>query len=525
MIITKVRDIIKLQRWSCSFDKLNLGGSTVAEEWMAIKLRRPILVGGVGLSFLLWLLQSLHHSVVQLGEIGVLSAIAVGGGLWLFQQRASQKAQLPPDTPLDRATVEKEITLAEGMVSHLEAEAENYEALAQLRQRVGQLKAELDRQEIRLAVTGGKAVGKTTLIRVLESKWVPQLQQQLCLSETPALFTGTDAGKKLETAALACVIASDLVLFVTNGDLTDSEFQTLQHLAAAKERTVLVFNKQDQYLPEERATVLHSLRQKMQQMLGAELTFGIAASPSPIKVRQHQPDGGVREWLEQPAPDIKQLTDQLTQILAQEGQQLVWATTRRAAIELKAEVKTVLNRVRRDRAVPVIEQYQWIAAAAAFANPVPALDLLATVAINAQVVMELGAIYQQKFSWQQAQAVAGTLGSLMLKLGLVELSTQTIGTVLKSNAITFVAGGAVQGVSAAYLTRLAGLSLIEYFQQQEASTDAETKLNLDKLRQTLQNVFQQNHQLGFLQAFVKQGVGRLSQSPQIELTANESIAI
>jgi 5-enolpyruvylshikimate-3-phosphate synthase len=101
--------------------------------------------------------------------------------------------------------------------------------------------------------------------------------------------------------------------------------------------------------------------------------------------------------MEQPASDTNQLTDQLAQILVQEGQQLVWATTKRLAIELKAEAQTGLNRVRCDRAVPVIEQYQWIAAAAAFANPVPALDLLATAAINAQLVMELGAIYQQNF--------------------------------------------------------------------------------------------------------------------------------
>jgi uncharacterized protein (DUF697 family) len=86
----------------------------------------------------------------------------------------------------------------------------------------------------------------------------------------------------------------------------------------------------------------------------------------------------------------------------------------------------------------VIEQYQWIAAAAAFANPVPALDLLATAAISAQVVTDLGEIYQQKFSLQQAQAAAKTLGSLMLKLGLVELSTQTIGTILKGNAFTHI---------------------------------------------------------------------------------------
>ena len=33
----------------------------------------------------------------------------------------------------------------------------------------------------------------------------------------------------------------------------------------------------------------------------------------------------------------------------------------------------------------MMEKYQWIAAAAAFANPVSSLDLLATAAINAQM--------------------------------------------------------------------------------------------------------------------------------------------
>ena len=492
---------------------------------MAVKLRRPILVGGVGLSFSLWLLQSLHHSVDQVGEFGVLSAIALGTCLWLFQQGRAKDAQIQLESlPIDRATVEKTIAQAESVVSQLETEAENHEKLVPLREKVAQLSAELDRQELQLAVTGGKAVGKSTLLQVLKTNSVPQ-QQQLCWIETPALFTGTDADLTAETAAKEVALASDLVLFVTTGDLTEPEFQNLQQLKAANQRTVLVLNKQDQYLPDERATVLHSLRQRMQQMLGADDVVAIAASPNPVKVRQHQPDGSVQEWMEQPAPEITQLTEQLSQILVQEGQQLVWATTRRTAIAFKAEAKTVLNGVRRDRALPLIEQYQWIAAAAAFANPVPALDLLATAAINAQLVMELGGIYQQKFSLQQAQAVAGTLGKLMLQLGLVELSTKTISTVLKSNAITFVAGGVVQGVSAAYLTRLAGLSLIEYFQTQELGTNAETKLNLDNLGQTLQNVFQQNQQLGFLQGFVKQGVGRLlPQSPQPQLTASETVA-
>jgi uncharacterized protein (DUF697 family) len=245
-----------------------------------------------------------------------------------------------------------------------------------------------------------------------------------------------------------------------------------------------------------------------------------------VKVRQHQADASVQEWLEPQKPDLTALSDRLTQILAQEAQQLVWATTIRAAMILKAEVKSQLNKVRRDRALPIIEQYQWISAAAAFANPVPVLDLLATAAISSQLVIELGEIYQQKFSLQQAQTAAKTLGSLMLKLGLVELSTQTIGGILKSNAFTYVAGGAVQGVSAAYLTRLAGLSLIEYFQEQEQSETTATgqPFNFERIGQKLQKVFQQNQRTTFLQGFVKAVVARILPQSQSEITDSGTAA-
>jgi hypothetical protein len=136
--------------------------------------------------------------------------------------------------------------------------------------------------------------------------------------------------------------------------------------------------------------------------------------------------------------------------------------------------------------------------------------LLATTAISTQLVIDLGAIYQQKFSLDQAKTVAATLASQMLKLGLVELSTQTITGLLKSNAVTYVAGGAVQGISAAYFTRIAGLSLIEYFQSREGENAAIGILNIDQLTKTLQAVFMQNQQVSFLQSFINQVASRLS---------------
>jgi len=117
------------------------------------------------------------------------------------------------------------------------------------------------------------------------------------------------------------------------------------------------------------------------------------------------------------------------------------------------------------------------------------------------------------------------MGSLMLKLGLVELSTKTISTVLKSNAITFVAGGVVQGVSAAYLTRIAGLALVEYFEKQEIALNSGSEFNLEKFGQSLQQVFAQNQQVVFLQNFVQQGVKRLLPEAENKVVAIENAAV
>ncbi|MBE9225823.1 DUF697 domain-containing protein [Phormidium sp. LEGE 05292] len=488
---------------------------------MTVNLRKPILIGGVGLSFLLWLWQGVDDTLGQLGEYAVWSAIALGG-VFLLRQKKAKNTQVDFDVSLvERATVEKAIAQAEKVIDKLEVEAVNGDLIAKLRLKIAEVTAKLDRQELSLAVTGGKAVGKTTLQELLTKNWLPQITKTVSLQEIPALFVADE----IEKEAGKTTSNADVLLFVVNGDLTNSEFQRLQQLKAANQRLMLIFNKQDQYLPEDREIVLQQIRQRLQGILEKEDVIAIAANPNAIKVRQYQTDGTVQEWLEESVPEIAALTERLNVILTQQSQQLVWATTWREAVALKGEAKEFLNGVRRDRSVPIIEQYQWISAAAAFANPVPALDLVATGAINVQMVLDLANIYQQKLSLEQAQTVAVTMGSTMLKLGLVEISTQTITSFLKTHAITFVAGGVVQGISAAYLTRIAGLSLIEYFQEQEISFDTgENAFSIERLKEKLQSVFQQNQRVVFLQSFVQQVVSTLiPSSPQLQVCAEEKL--
>ncbi|WP_432809774.1 slr1306 family protein [Pantanalinema sp. GBBB05] len=502
---------------------------------MMTKLQQPLLVGGVALVSGVWLLSALEHAIGEWSMYGLFLA-AIGVGVWWLRQPVAPPAKTrPAPSEIDTSLVEQEMSLARQVISQLATEAETPEAnsslaksqVSLLQARLAQLGTELQREDLRFMVMGAKGSGKTTLIQLMQGNWLEQTGRTINLYEAPSFSVATADGLTADTIAMQQATIADLMIFLVTGDITESEYQTLKQLAERK-RLLLALNKQDLYLPEERQTIFGRLQERGQAVLPLSDVVAIATSPNPLKVRQHQLDGEVQEWLEDQTPDIAPLTQRLDQIMQQESQQLVLASCFDQAVSLKQQANLALHELRRARALPMIEQFQWISAATAFASPLPTLDVLAAAAINGQMILDLGNLYQQKFSLQQAQKAAATLGSLMLKLGLVELSTQAIAGLLKTNAMTYIAGGCIQGISAAYLTRVAGLTLVEYFHTQEPNlTVAEAKpFAIDRLSQILQTVFQQHQQPSLLQVFIGQASDRLlpkltanSGKPALESTA------
>jgi GTPase SAR1 family protein len=467
---------------------------------MAMKLRKPILVGGVGISVFLWLWDSFHQSVIQAGELTLLGAIALGSSLWLSRQKQLLPLTQPARSSLKLVEVEQAIANAASIIDCLAEEAPDQD-LSSLKQELKQLPESLNRQDLQIAITGAKNTGKTSLQQLLSTK---NIADHLHFKETESLFSELD---NQDIAVKEMVLASDLVLFLTTGDLTDSQWQIIQYFNQKNQRLLLVFNQKDLHLPEEQALIIQQLRQRLGTIISAENVVCITTAPR-LKVRQYQTDGTQKEWIENPEPELENLIKIIADIVIQEKQQLVWGSTWRQAKKLRQNTKNILNKIRCDRSLPIVEKYQWISAATAFANPVTGLDLLATAAINTQMLIDLSEIYKQKFTFNQAQTASVTIGEIMVKLGLVELATQAIASILKSNAFTYIAGGTVQGISAAYLTRLAGLSLIAYFQELESNSSQ--GLNLEnlkkKLQEKLQQIFQDNQRAAFFQNFVKQTI-------------------
>ncbi len=474
-----------------------------------MQLKRPILVGGLGLSASLWLMNVVGQSPLADGST-MLGVLALGSGIWWLKQQGSSNIDFEPPLaigPVDRSAVEVVIAKVEDCLDTLKAElpedtktdAPVWSKIEKQREAISQLLANLDRESFSLAVVGNKSTGKSALASQLTKIWKPASVSSIV----------EVAGEKALPPA-----NSDLVLFVTAADLTQSELQRIQSLLKAGYRTQIVFNKQDQLTPLDRQSVVSRIQTRVEDLgLGVS---AIATKPNPIKVRRHQEDGQVTELTEHPEPQLKNLTDQLNHLIENEAQQLVMTTTLRQANRLFLESQQLLNSYRRQKAMPLVEQMQWVAGGSAFASPLPSLDLLASTAINAQMIVDLGAVYGQKFSLEQAKTAAGTLAELLVKLGLVELSTQALGSLLKTHAATYVAGGALQGVSAAYLTRMVGISLIDFFEEQSLLAPEQRNFAFSEMGDRLQTFFRAAKQTSALKGFVDQALTHLplKQQPQ-----------
>ncbi|MEM8804860.1 MAG: DUF697 domain-containing protein [Cyanobacteria bacterium P01_G01_bin.38] len=471
---------------------------------MAMTLKRPLLIGGLGLTASLWMLDTLGDMPFD-GSM-VMGAIALGSGLWWFKQQNKPEIDFtsPQLAVVSRDAVEHTLGQVDSLIETLLLEfadqaAALQEPVERLRQQKTAILANLERDRLKISLVGNPATGKSALVEQLKAAWSPR--QMVNYAE----LTLGNLDEVAQADSEKVDVESDLVLFAIAGDLTESERQTLQSLVAKGHQVLVVFNKQDQFTPMDREVVLERVRSRVQPM-GIEVVSA-AAVPNPVKVRRHLESGEVQESFEQPTPEMAPLTQQLTVLTSDSA--LLMATGLRQADALKLDVITLLNKQRRQKAMPVVEQMQWIAAGSAFANPLATLDLLASVAINGQLVLDLGKIYGQKFSLDQAKTAAGTLAELTVKLGLVELATQALGTVLKGHAATYLAGGALQGVSAAYLTRVAGLTLIDFFEAQSLLDPADRQLSFDTLGERLQGLFQQARQSMALQVFATQALKHL----------------
>ena len=404
------------------------------------------------------------------------------------------------------------------------------ETLQAVRQQVGQIQDEVARQallsrsqeiaytlsrgELQVVVFGTGSAGKTSLVNALLGRMVGRvdapmgttevgetyrlklkgLNRDILVIDTPGILEAGVAGTQREQLARQLATEADLLLFVVDNDLRRSEYQPLRTLAEIGKRSLIILNKTDLYTEADQETILARLRERVRGFIATTDIVAISANPQSVLLENGETF--------QPEPDIIPLLRRMAAVLRAEGEDLVADNILLQSQRLGEDARKIIDAQRRRQAEKVVERFQWIGAGVVSVMPLPVVDLLATAAVNAQMVVEIGRIYGCELNLERGRELAVSLAKTLASLGIVKGAIELVSTALQLNIATFMIGRAIQGVTAAYLTRIAGKSFIEYFRHDQDWGDG-------GMTEVVQRQFQLNRRDEFVKAFIQEAIARV----------------
>lgn len=341
-----------------------------------------------------------------------------------------------------------------------------------------QVEAMLDKLEqghIHIAVFGRVSVGKSAILNALlgeerfsisplhgetkvsaMGKWEEYRTGGVYLIDTPGL--NEVRGDERERLAHEVAARSDLVLFVVDGDLTETEIRALRILVGDQRPIVLVFNKIDRYTREERDQILASLQLHTQGYIDAGNVVCISARPAEQPVILVDADGRETETLRRSEPDMAALKQRLWELLEAEGETLAALNASLFAGNLSDKVGKRILSVKRKLGARLIRTYCITKGISVALNPIPVVDLLAAAAVDAGMVVHLSRLYGLELSKAEAGTLVKTIATQMALLMGTVWGVNLLSSALKlgTGGLSTLVTGTAQGAVAYYATYVVG---------------------------------------------------------------------
>jgi len=137
-------------------------------------------------------------------------------------------------------------------------------------------------------------------------------------------------------------------------------------------------------------------------------------------------------------------------------------TRPRLLAELHRRWQRDLELLRRDRFLQIQQRTQWVVAGSVMASPIASMDLLAVAVANGLMIKEMGEIWGTSLQPDVLREAAAQLARVALAQGVVEWTGQTLLGLAKLDGGSWLIAGAMQALSAAYLTRVVGRSMADW---------------------------------------------------------------
>ncbi len=293
-------------------------------------------------------------------------------------------------------------------------------------------------------------------------RWTEYQSGGIFLIDTPGI--NEVDGEARERMAREVAGRADLVLFVVDGDLTETEVQALRTLVAQNRPLVLVLNKADRYSRGDREVLLESLRRHSIGLVDPRNLVAISAAPPEQLVLMVDEAGKETETVRQRPPDVSALKERLWQVLEGEGKTLAALNAGLFAGDLSERVSERMLAVRRELGARVIRTYCVSKGVAVALNPVPVADLVAAAVVDVSMVVHLSRVYGLPLSRADAGSLVRTIGAQMALLMGAVWVVNLLSSALKAGTagLSALVTGAAQGAAAYYSTYLVGQAAERY---------------------------------------------------------------
>ena len=339
----------------------------------------------------------------------------------------------------------------------------------------------LEHGHLHLAVFGRVSTGKSSLLNALigedrfavsplhgetrqsaMQQWDEVEAGGVYLIDTPGLDEA--GGEEREALAQEVAGRSDLVIFVVDSDITETELESLKTLLGRGRPVLVVLNKSDLFTGGEREQLLESLRARTEGIVDPGHILAAAAQPWPQTVVEVNAEG-VETTTERPRePDVDALRLRLWEILEEEGKTLAALNASLFAADLSDQVGRRILAARREIGDKLVRTYCIGKGIAVAFNPIPVADLFAAAFIDVSMVVHLSRVYGLPLSRKEAgslvavivaesAALMGTVWALHFVSSALKVGTGGLSTVVTAGA---------QGAVAYYSTYVVGKIAAEY---------------------------------------------------------------
>jgi GTPase len=299
------------------------------------------------------------------------------------------------------------------------------------------------------------------------------------LIDTPGLEEIEGQGR----AALAMEAArhADLIVFITDEDLTASAHAALAALRDWGKPLLVAVNKMDLLDPDEQAEVLAAVRRSLDGLVPADDVIPVAAAPL-LRRRVEEPDGRSRLETVRGEPQLGALETRLLEAIAASAPDLKALAEASDRIERHVAVRDADRAARREQAVRVADETSVGLALALAVNPVPLLDFLTGSGGLTILVRRVATVYGESLSAEVARGLAGEVfrGGRIALWGSLAV-TGAGGAMKLLPGLGHLAGALTQATAAGYFGHVVGRALVDYFDRGHDWGDGGLVAALDRI--------------------------------------------